>query len=394
MKTLDFRRAGARIALVVLFAACPVAFADENDEVARLYQQGNLDKALEQANAYLALKPKEPQMRFQKGLILTEQQKIPDAIKVFSSLSEDYPNLPEPYNNLAVLYASQGLYEKAREALEAAIRTHPSYSIAHENLGDIYAKLASQAYGKALQLDQSNAAAQTKLAMIKDLFIGKPGAIRAASATTAAGTPPASAATPSVARSAAAATPSSTSPSPTRSVAPAAPSAATSAAPATPLASAHAAPGKASQKSAEKKTEKTEKSAPGKIAAVETHSPEKKSGVPDESDNIIKTVNAWAKAWSDKNVTAYFAFYASDFQTPRGVKRTTWERTRRDRIIKPKSIKVEITHPKVTLVNPTRAKVSFRQLYHSDTFKHDSSKTLEMVKTDGKWQIRQERSGK
>jgi tetratricopeptide (TPR) repeat protein len=394
MKTLDFRRAGARIALVVLFAACPVAFADENDEVAKLYQQGNLDKALEQANAYLALKPKEPQMRFQKGLILTEQQKIPDAIKVFSSLSEDYPNLPEPYNNLAVLYASQGLYEKARGALEAAIRTHPSYSIAHENLGDIYAKLASQAYGKALQLDQSNAAAQTKLAMIKDLFIGKSGAIRTASAATTAPAPPASAATPSAARSAAATMPSPTPPSPTRSVAPAAPSAATSAAPATPLASVHAAPGKAPQKLAEKKTEKAEKSAPGKIAAVETHSPVKKSGVPDESDDIIKTVNAWAKAWSDKNVTAYFAFYASDFQTPRGVKRTTWERTRRDRIIKPKSIKVEITHPKVTLVNPTRAKVSFRQLYHSDAFKNDSSKILEMVKTDGKWQIRQERSGR
>jgi len=389
MKTLDFRRAAARIALVVLFAACPVAFADENDEVAKLYEQGNLDKALEQANAYLALKPKDPQMRFQKGLILTEQEKIPDAIKVFSSLSEDYPNLPEPYNNLAVLYASQGLYEKARGALEAAIRTHPSYSTAHENLGDIYAKLASQAYGKALQLDQSNAAAQTKLAMIKDLFTGIPGAIRTAAAATAAPAPPASAATPSAARSAATVTPS-----PTRSVAPTAPSAATSAAPATPLASVHAAPSKVPQKLAEKKTEKAEKSAPGKIAAVETHSPEKKSGVPDESDDIIKTVNAWAKAWSDKNMTAYFAFYASDFQTPRGVKRTIWERTRRDRIIKPKSIQVEITHPKVTLVNPTHAKVSFRQLYHSDAFKHDSSKILEMVKTDGKWQIRQERSGR
>jgi len=394
MKTLDFRRTRARIALVVLLAACPVAFADESDEVAKLYQQGDLDKALEQANAYLALKPKDPQMRFQKGLILTEQQKIPDAIKIFSSLSEDYPNLPEPYNNLAVLYASEGLYEKARGALEAAIRTHPSYSIAHENLGDIYAKLASQAYGKALQLDQTNAAAQTKLAMIKDLFTGKPGATKAASTATPAAALPALAATPSAARSAATTTPPPAPPSPTRSVASTAPSAATSAAPATSPASAHPASGKVPQKSVEKKTEKAEKSASGKIAAVEAHSPEKKSGAPDESDDIIKTVNAWAKAWSDKNVAAYFAFYASDFQTPRGTKRTIWEKTRRDRIIKPKSIKVEISHPKVTLINPARARVSFRQLYHSDAFKHDSSKTLEMVKTDGKWQIRQERSGK
>ena len=113
-------------------------------------------------------------MRFNKGLILTEQKKTADAIQIFSSLSEEYPDLPEPYNNLAVLYASQGQYEKAREALEAAIRTHPSYSTAHENLGDIYAKMASQAYGKAFQLDKGNAAAQTKLSLIKDLFANRP----------------------------------------------------------------------------------------------------------------------------------------------------------------------------------------------------------------------------
>ena len=78
-----------------------------------------------------------------KGLILTEQGKPADAIKIFTGLTEDYPELPEPYNNLAVLYASQGQYDKARTALEMSIRTHPSYATAHENLGDIYAKMAS-----------------------------------------------------------------------------------------------------------------------------------------------------------------------------------------------------------------------------------------------------------
>src|SRR4029077_13377674 len=90
----------------------------------------------------------------------------------FTSLTEDYPELPEPYNNLAVLYASKGKYDKPRNPLARAIRTHPSDAIAHENLGDVYAKMASEAYDKALQLDRSNAAAQTKLAMIKDLFTG------------------------------------------------------------------------------------------------------------------------------------------------------------------------------------------------------------------------------
>ena len=89
---------------------------------------------------------------------------------MFTELTEEYPELPEPYNNLAVLYAGQGDYDKARKALEMAIRTHPSYAVAHENLGDIYATLASQAYDKALQLDNNNVTARKKLALIKELL--------------------------------------------------------------------------------------------------------------------------------------------------------------------------------------------------------------------------------
>jgi tetratricopeptide (TPR) repeat protein len=48
---------------------------------------------------------------------------------VFSKLTEDYPELPEPYNNLAVLYAQQKQYDKARTALEMAIRIHPGYAL-------------------------------------------------------------------------------------------------------------------------------------------------------------------------------------------------------------------------------------------------------------------------
>ncbi|HEX7811897.1 MAG TPA: tetratricopeptide repeat protein [Burkholderiales bacterium] len=140
------------------------------DDASRLFKQGNHAAAMERIDAAIAANPRDARSRFLKGLILTEQNKPADAIGVFTSLTEDYPELPEPYNNLAVLYASQGQYDKARKALEMAIRTHPSYAVAHENLGDVYAKMASEAYDKALQLDRGNAAAQTKLAMIKDLF--------------------------------------------------------------------------------------------------------------------------------------------------------------------------------------------------------------------------------
>jgi tetratricopeptide (TPR) repeat protein len=87
-----------------------------------------------------------------------------------------------------VLYASQSKYDAAKNALEMAIRTHPSYATAHENLGDLYAKMASLAYDKALALDSRNATAQTKLALIKDMM-----------GTTQSGKPVAAAAKPTAA---------------------------------------------------------------------------------------------------------------------------------------------------------------------------------------------------
>src|SRR5262249_16260230 len=166
------------------------AQVDELQDANQLFKQGQLDRALDRVNAYLGKNPKDARGRFLKGIILTEQSKPNDAIKVFTELTQDFPELPEPYNNLAVLYASQGQYDKARAALEMAIRTHPSYATAHENLGDIYAKMASQAYDKALQLDKNNATAQTKLNLIKELF---PAARPAR--TSAKGEPPAKVAT-------------------------------------------------------------------------------------------------------------------------------------------------------------------------------------------------------
>src|SRR5882672_8955883 len=168
------------VALLLNFSAGTLtsAQADELQDANQLFKQGQLDRALERLNAYLGKNPKDARGRFLKGIIFTEQSKPNDAIKVFTELTQEFPELPEPYNNLAVLYASQGQYDKARAALEMAIRTHPSYATAHENLGDIYAKMASQAYDKALQLDKGNTTAQTKLNLIKDLF--SPGSPRPA----------------------------------------------------------------------------------------------------------------------------------------------------------------------------------------------------------------------
>ena len=128
------------LTLAITLMAC-VAHADEYQEVSQLIRAGKLPEAAAKADQHLAAKPKDPQMRFLKGVIQRDSGKTMESISTFIRLTEDYPELPEPYNNLAVLYAGQNQFDKARSALEMAIRTNPSYATAHENLGDVYAKV-------------------------------------------------------------------------------------------------------------------------------------------------------------------------------------------------------------------------------------------------------------
>src|SRR6266404_8530342 len=165
----EWLRGSAILAFAFILGAASVARADDLQEAQQLFKSGQTQQALERVNRALAANPREPQARFLKGLIYTEQGKQQEATEIFTKLTQDYPNLPEPYNNLAVIYASQGQYDKARTALEQSIRTHPSYATAYENLGDVYAKLASQAYDKALQLDSSNSGAKNKLSLVREL---------------------------------------------------------------------------------------------------------------------------------------------------------------------------------------------------------------------------------
>ena len=168
-----FCRFSALTAGAILLCFSLAAAADDIQDANKLFKQGLYSEAMDKVNAILASKPGstlDAQARFLKGLILTEQGKDDDAINIFSGLTEDYPDLPEPYNNLAVLYAGQGKYDKAKSALEMAIRTHPGYATAHENLGDIYTKMASLEYQRAQELDPNNTNLQTKLTLIKQLL--------------------------------------------------------------------------------------------------------------------------------------------------------------------------------------------------------------------------------
>ena len=153
----------------LLAMSAGIAHASEMSDINKLMRTGQYAEALTRTDAILAKHPRDAQLRFTKGLILAEQNRSAEAIAVFAKLTEDFPDLPEPYNNLAVLYAADGQYDKARAALDMAMRTNPTYATALENLGDVYAKLASQAYDKALQIDPGSNVPQPKLTLLRSL---------------------------------------------------------------------------------------------------------------------------------------------------------------------------------------------------------------------------------
>ncbi|HEY0201274.1 MAG TPA: tetratricopeptide repeat protein [Burkholderiaceae bacterium] len=335
------------VAAAVCGAALPALAVPEHEEVDRLMQAGKLDEAMNKAEVFLKDKPRDPQMRFLKGVIQLDTGKRTEAIATFTQLTQDAPELPEPYNNLAVIYASQNQFDKARNALESAIRTNPSYATAQENLGDVYARLASQAYSKALQLDQSNAAVAPKLAVIRTLFTpAAPGAKPAILATTA----------PEMPR-----------PAPAPGLMP------------SPVAKAPAPP------------PATPTSAPALAAVAKAHEASPPANA-NANAEVESAVRAWAAAWSGQDMERYFAAYSSDFMPAGGQHRKSWEEERRARIVGKSNISVNIENL-VIQVDGQSATAKFRQVYRAGSLNISSRKTLEMQRSGIQWHIRKESVG-
>lgn len=345
----------------ILYCFSIIAGANEIQDINKLFKQNQHVQALKRVDTYLTSKPKDAQARFLKGLILTAQNKTNDAIGIFSSLTEDYPELPEPYNNLAVLYAGLGQYDKARGALETAIRNHPNYATAQENLGDIYAKMASQAYERTLQLDRNNTATQTKLALINNLFPKGKAAAPVIGATKQPASTPGTVSAPARAASS-----ESESTSPGK--------------PQTAIPGTTSTPSKAI-------TFGPESASPNKLANV------KKPAASNNAD-ALKTLREWADVWSSQNIKQYLAFYAADFKTPNGENRDDWETTSKARISTPKYIEIDISNEKVSFPDENHAIITFHQSYRSDYLNTSFDKFMLLVKINDKWFIQEERAVK
>lgn len=341
------------VALTALLGA-GVAHAEDYSDITQLLKTGKAAEALVKADQRLAATPRDPQLRFLRGVAQADSGKQGEAITTFTKLTEEYPELPEPYNNLAVLYANQNQLDKARTALEMAIRTNPSYATAHENLGDIYAKLASQAYNKALQLDATSAnSVKPKLALIRELF--------SADAASKSGRPAAAAPAPAVVATQ----------RPAPAAAPAAPAPAVAAAPAPAPASAPAAAAPAP----------TPAPAPAPAAASDA-----------STQAVTAAVQAWAAAWAAKDMKSYLGAYDKSFDPPGNQNRSAWEKEREARIVGKSRISVKLSDIAVS-VQGDKATARFRQAYSADALNVTSRKTLDLVNSNGRWTIVRESTG-
>jgi tetratricopeptide (TPR) repeat protein len=344
----------------VLQAAPAHASQQTLDEVARLLEQGRLAQAAKQAEIHLKQDPGDLQMRFMQGVIAAEQKQSKQAIEIFSGLTRDYPDLPEPYNNLAVVYAAEGKEREAVAVLEQAVRANPGYATAHENLGDLYARMAAGAYAKALQLDEARKAVQVKMALVAQV-VSRPSGERQ---------------------------------------------------PAAARADAAKSERLASLVAGAQSAARVEAVRPGGVAGQAGGAPASQEEVPpaggeslqpapERSERALKStssaeveaaVNAWAEAWAAKDLEHYLGAYSEGFTPVDGSSFSAWKETRRQRIVGKPSISVSL-QDLVVSVDGDRATAQFRQHYAAGALKTMMRKTLEFKREQGHWRIVREGAG-
>lgn len=327
------------------------------EQIQNLMQQGNFEQALTLTEQELSANSDNIQALFLKGLILARMDKLREAEKVFVDLTDNHPELPEPFNNLAVIYAARGDFDQAEAALRKAINTHPSYATAHENLGDIYAKMASQAYNRALKLDSDNKAAKDKLSMVSDLFSVPDPVVEEQR--------PVATRPETIAKVEEPVKPVVEQPKPE------------------PVVVAEVKP----ESKPEVKPEPVKPEAPESGSVVEPSYDKAAARAQVES-----SINQWANAWSAKDVDGYIDSYSEKFEPPRGLSRSAWKEQRRVRLNKPRFIKVTIDNLKVEMLGKDFAMAKFKQSYQSDTYQDQVNKQLLMNNVDGVWLISKEES--
>lgn len=331
-----------------LFFISQGAWGADLAKAEQLLGAGQPDAALLEVEAFLADDPTNPDGRFIQGISLARLGRADDAIAVFRDLTNDYREIPEPYNNLAVLLAQNGDYPGARDALEEAVKYHPNYTVAWENLADIYSVMATVAYEKVLQQDPANAVAKQRLAAMSG----------AVSETT----------TPAI-------------PTPAPQVPTAKPAPAVDTLAAVPI-----------LPTSTEIEDVVEEPAPVVTNPTPAAPVVPATNFSGEQEAVMVYVRQWANAWAEMDVEGYIGAYGSNFQPQDNKTRSEWEKGRRARLSQPSRITLQLSQPAISFLDSDLAMVKFVQDYRSDTYQDTVRKTLLMEREAGAWRIVREQS--
>ena len=127
----------------------PVTKNGVPSDIEKLVKAKKYPEAIDSINKQLKKTPGNVQLRYVKARMQIEMRQWVEAKKTLLEITQQFPELPEPYNNLAALAANQGSWIEARDYLELALKLRPSYTVASANLGEVYIRLAAQAYENA-----------------------------------------------------------------------------------------------------------------------------------------------------------------------------------------------------------------------------------------------------
>jgi hypothetical protein len=323
------------------------ALAGELEQVRLLLDSGDALKAQARIETYLSKHPGDFDGRFLLARALTENGSTGRAMEIYRGLVRDFPNRPEPRNNLAALYAEEGELEKARDTLKAALRTNAAYATVQANLEAVYARIAAGAYRRALDLKGEGG--NTSLALLN----GNEAAPAGAGARSVSGSGEAKR------KSGIAVT----------------------------------GEGEKEKKQPRAGVARVVEAEPEAVQKVAAQRPDSKPVLQDDSDSgaLFSLVEGWRKAWAAQDVDAYLAYYSPRFRPSKGSYKD-WRMQRYVRLTNRAFIEVEIDSPVISFLDKDRAHIRFRQHYRSDKFEDLSMKTLIVRRSDKQWLIVQEYS--
>ncbi|MGB6335698.1 MAG: hypothetical protein WBG96_08825 [Thermoanaerobaculia bacterium] len=355
--------------LLIVVGVAPIQANDDLDEIRDLDASGRTYEALVRLEPLLGAEPDRVEGLMLKGILLTRLGRVDEAKEIFLGLIESSPELPEPYINLAALYASAGDYDRSVRILKLALETHPSYFTAYENLTKVYGKLASEAYRSALG-DQ----AETDEEPIDRVLLDRIHLQAGSGAEAAAAEEPRVAGTAPLAESLAVRLPETTPERPAGGVEPGEEEVAE-------VVQTESTPAEAD----EPMTAETQAS-----AGVAADSDRGDRAEPD-LERVPGMIDGWALAWTEQRVEEYLDFYSREFTPMNGLSQEGWEVMRRGRLTGPGFISISYKDLEVEEEGQGRASARFVQLYDSSVLQDSCVKVLSLLWEEGEWKIAQER---